>query len=126
LAGALIAIGDALSNITPYYLSRAPLLELLFHLRNGVAHGNKFNLTKKGLRRLHEYDAHNGEAQIKTRMFQIRPTLKGQSMLFDFMGPGDFLDLLQSVEVYLTRIRERRASGELLDDGTLVVRQPRP
>jgi hypothetical protein len=34
-------------------------------------------------------------------------------MLFEFMGPADVLDLLQSVEVYLTRIRERHAAGEL-------------
>jgi hypothetical protein len=47
-------------------------------------------------------------------------------LLFDFMGPGDVLDVLQSVEVYLTRIRERRQSGELSDDGVLVVRPPRP
>ena len=29
------------------------------------------------------------------------------------MGPGDGLDLLQSIGIYLTRIRERKDTGEL-------------
>ena len=36
-------------------------------------------------------------------------------MLFDFMGAGDILDLLQSIEWYLTFVRERVRMGELVD-----------
>jgi hypothetical protein len=128
LVGALIAIGDKLSDCC--YLSHAPLLELIYHLRNGIAHGNKFTFyvggSKPGLDRLRKYEAHNKEAQVKGAEFEIVPAVEGRAVLFDFMGPGDVLDLLQSVEVYFTRIRERRASGELLDDATLVVRSSRP
>lgn len=128
LVGALIAVGDKLSDFK--YLSRAPLLELVYHLRNGIAHGNKFTFQvrgrKPGLDRLRKYEAHNKEAHVKAAQFEITPGLEGQTVLFDFMGPGDFLDVLKSVEVYFTRIRERLASGELLDNGTLVRRLPRP
>jgi hypothetical protein len=44
--GALLTLGDELSAHD--YFDRAPMLELLYHLRNGVAHGNRFNLTKRG------------------------------------------------------------------------------
>ena len=42
LAGALLTLGDALA--THDYFTRAPELELLRHLRNGVAHGNTFRV----------------------------------------------------------------------------------
>lgn len=125
LSGALIAVGDKLDASKPRYLSRAPLLELIYHLRNAAAHGNKFHLLKNGIDCLKRYEAHNKEALVKTSEFEIKPDTKGP-LFFDFMGPGDVLDILQSVEVYFTRIRERRKSGELLDDGSLVVRPPRP
>jgi len=124
LSGALIAVGDQLDASKPRYLSRAPLLELVYHLRNAAAHGNKFHLLEAGVKRLKRYEAHNKEAQVKNSNFEIKPDTKGP-LLFEFMKPGDVLDILQSVEVYLTRIRERRKSGELLDDGSLVVRLPR-
>ena len=50
---------------------------------------------------------------MKTAEFQIEASLQGQPVLFDFMGPGDGLDLLQSIGIYLTRIRERKDTGEL-------------
>jgi len=36
--------------------------------------------------------------------FGITPNLQNQSVLFDFMGPGDILDLLMSVGLYLVRM----------------------
>lgn len=41
LIGSLLTVGDALSILG--YLDRDPLLEMLYHLRNGIAHGNRFN-----------------------------------------------------------------------------------
>jgi hypothetical protein len=117
LVGSLIAVGDALSDHK--YLDHAPVLELVYHLRNGVAHGNTFTFTsgkrKPGLDRLKNYPAHNKRADVKTAEFEIEANLEGQSVLFHFMGPGDVLDLLMSVETYLTRIRERQHAGELSD-----------
>jgi hypothetical protein len=40
--GSLLVIGDALTRHR--YFDRAPELELLRHLRNGVAHGNAFRI----------------------------------------------------------------------------------
>ncbi|MCQ8128890.1 hypothetical protein [Methylomonas rivi] len=105
LVGSLLTIGDALSKLR--YLDHAPELELLYHLRNGIAHGNKFNLTKDGLARLKKYPAHNKKARVKSAEFEIVENLKGKPVLFDFMGPGDILDLLQSIEVHLTWICPR-------------------
>jgi hypothetical protein len=113
LVSSLLAVGDALSAYD--YLDHAPLLELIYHLRNGIGHGNKFTFTienkktkKKttpGVNRLNQHQAHNERAQVKTAKFRIEESLEGQPVLFDFMGPGDVLDLLQSVEIYLTRVR---------------------
>jgi hypothetical protein len=44
--GALLTLGDELSAYG--YFDRAPALELLYHLRNAVAHGNRLNITKEG------------------------------------------------------------------------------
>jgi hypothetical protein len=35
-------------------------------------------------------------------VFEITPSLSGP-VLFDFMGPADVIDLLQSVEIYLSK-----------------------
>ncbi|PWT77847.1 MAG: hypothetical protein C5B58_16105 [Acidobacteria bacterium] len=48
LEGALLRIGDALAAPQNCYFDRVPELELLYHLRNGVAHGNVFRLTPAG------------------------------------------------------------------------------
>jgi hypothetical protein len=93
------------------YLTRTPLLELVRHLRNAVAHGGKFNI--KHPQQLARYPAHNRDAGIKATVFEITPQLNGCEVLFDFIGAADVLDVLASVEIYLTRIREREAAGEL-------------
>jgi hypothetical protein len=116
LVGSLLAVGDALGIRPNHYFDHAPVLELIYHLRNGVAHGNVFRIDDKGRKRLEKYPAHNRAARVRSvtkAEFEIKPNLNGQTILFEFMGPGDVLDLLQSVEVYLTRIRERHAAGEL-------------
>jgi hypothetical protein len=109
IIGALIAVGDALDKRG--YLNRVPLLELVRHLRNGIAHGNAFNI--KNPDQLAKFPAHNREALVKSAAFEITAQLNGKIVLFDFMVPADILDLLMSVETYLTRIRERHAAKEL-------------
>jgi hypothetical protein len=106
LVGSLLTVGDALAKND--YFDHAPVLELLYHLRNGVAHGNVFHFTRPGRRRLCAHPAHNREAAIRgynnDTVFEITPNLQGQPVLFDFMGPGDVLDLLYSVGLYLIRM----------------------
>lgn len=98
--GALLTLGDALAD--QRYFDRAPELELVRHLRNGVAHGNTFDIRDPS--QLANRPAHNGLAWVKSdtkKVFEVTPNLHGKPVLFDFMGPGDVLDLLSSVSIYL-------------------------
>ncbi len=94
----LILLGDRLAE--EGYFDRAPVLEMVRHLRNGVAHGNRFGFHKP--EELESWPAHTREAACWTpHPFEITPDLEGTTVLFDFMGPGDILDLLISVSTYL-------------------------
>ena len=42
LTGALLAVGDSLERNS--YFDHAPELELIYRLRNGIAHGNRFEI----------------------------------------------------------------------------------
>jgi hypothetical protein len=109
IVGSLLAVGDAIHQCKN--INRTPLLELLRHLRNGVAHGNVFEI--RDPKELKKNPAHNKDAAEKAAIFEIVPNLDGQPVLFDFMGPGDVIDLLVSIEIYLTRIRERVRASQL-------------
>jgi hypothetical protein len=101
--GALLTLDVELS--THHYFDQAPVLELVYHLRNAVAHGNQFNITKTGRDRLVRHPAHNRDAAVRSPLgtrYEITPSLSGP-LLFDFMGPADIIDLLQSVEVHLAK-----------------------
>lgn len=101
--GALLTLGDELGD--HHYFDHAPILELVYHLRNGMAHGNTFNITAEGKKRLAKYPAHNHHAVAKSplgTMYEITPDLTGV-VLFDFLGAADVIDVLQSVEVYLSQ-----------------------
>jgi hypothetical protein len=103
LVGSLLSVGDALGDND--YFDRAPELELMRHLRNGIAHGNKFRIDKPAS--LAKFPAHNRLAWIRSdnqSVFEISANLQGQPVLYDFMGPGDVLDLLMSIGLYLVRM----------------------
>lgn len=109
LVGSLLNVGDALAKFK--YFDHAPELELLYHLRNGVAHGNRFTFTKSGLDRLKTYPAHNRLARARTRELEIVPgVLQEKPVLFEFLEPTDVVELLQSIEMYLTWICPRGRS----------------
>ena len=100
LTGALITLADALDEDD--YFDRAPLLELVRHLRNGVSHGNRFKIDHAHI--LSRYPAHNFFASVRSpagTLFEITATTQGKTVMFDFMGPADFIDLFMSVEVHL-------------------------
>jgi hypothetical protein len=100
LAGSLLTVGDALEENS--YFDRAPEFELVRHLRNGIAHGNRFDI--RSPHKLKKYPAHNRNAFFrspKNTTFEITPALDKQPVLFDFMGAGDVLDLLSSVSIHL-------------------------
>jgi hypothetical protein len=114
--GTLISVGDELANHK--YFDHAPELELVYHLRNGVAHGNVFTFTRHGLERLAKHPANNefswgrGDATV----LSITPGLKGKSVVPDFLGPGDAIEILTSAGLYL----HRYGNGDTLrPDGTV-------
>jgi hypothetical protein len=97
LIGGLITLADALGN--NQYFDRVPHLELVRHLRNGVAHG-RFRIDKPA--DLAKHPANNFSAPVRSpagTMFEITPTTQGA--VFDFMGAADFIDLFMSVEIHL-------------------------
>ena len=103
LVGSLLAVGDALSRQD--YFDRAPELELVRYLRNGIGHGNRFDI--RDPQKLAKYPAHNRLAWVrsdKKTVFEITPALHGKPVLFDYLGPGDVLDVLMSVGIYLIRM----------------------
>jgi hypothetical protein len=110
LVGSLLTVGDALARHN--YFDRAPELELLRHLRNGIAHGNKFYFGRgaklvASIEKLKRHPADNKLAWVrgeKKEIFEICETLQGKPVLFDFMGPANVLDLLMSVGIYLMRL----------------------
>lgn len=98
-AGGLLILGDALQQHG--YFDRNPTLELVRHLRNGLAHGNRFEIRGGGLER---FPARNRDAPVRSYLgtvFEITSGIAGQPVLFEFMLPGDVLDLLQSVDVMM-------------------------
>src|ERR1051326_754219 len=101
ISGAYLVVGDALERHG--YFDRAPELELIRHIRNGIAHGNRFEIRDPS--RLARFPAHNRFAHVRSgRPLEIVPSLNGCEVLFSFAAPGDLLDLLISTEVYLKRM----------------------
>jgi hypothetical protein len=100
LTGSLLAVGDALERNG--YFDHAPELELVYHIRNGIAHGNHFDIRNR--KRLEKHPAHNRDGSFRHTIFEITPKLNGKPVLFDFMKAGDVLDLLFSVGLYLKQM----------------------
>jgi hypothetical protein len=112
LTGALLAVGDALERNG--YFDRAPELELIRHLRNGIAHGNRFHI--RDPEKLKKYPAHNRDGYHNGTIFKITPELDGQPVLFDFIGAGDVLDLLHSVGHHLKQMGAGKAPPPIITE----------
>ena len=101
--GSILRVGDVLGQNR--YFDRAPELELLRHMRNGIAHGNRFRLDSAA--QLQNFPAHNKLAWVRSdtkTAFEITMALNDSGVLFEFMAPGDILDLLMSISLYLIRM----------------------
>lgn len=91
--GALLTRGDALSAHN--YFDRAPVLKLVYHLRNAVAHGNRFAISRIGQKRLTCYPAHNRDAIMRSpagTVSDVIPNTTG-AVLLKFMGAADVIYL---------------------------------
>lgn len=104
-ASAIVTAADALSAHN--YFNRPPLLEMIYHLRNGIAHGNKFTFTPKCVARLKDHPANtfsiDGSRSPDTD-FNIDVSLSGTGVLFDYLGPGDVIAILQHASVYMFKL----------------------
>jgi hypothetical protein len=80
------------------YFDHAPILEMIHHFRNGVAHGNKFVFENKI-----KHPANNFEYVGITDMknYELTEKLKGKKILFDFITANDLLQIFQGVANHL-------------------------
>ncbi|MGJ4888841.1 hypothetical protein ACQR1Y_11635 [Bradyrhizobium sp. HKCCYLRH3099] len=118
LASALLTVGDALG--AAHYFKRAPEAEpeaeLVRHLRNGIAHGNKFSMRGDVIDpttgRL-KLPAHNRRyaGVLGMREYEIDVHLNGSVVLFDYGGPAAILDILMVLGWHLTRTGSGFAAG---------------
>lgn len=98
-SGSLLLIGDELSKQN--YFDRAPILELIRHLRNGIAHGNRFKIDN--LSSLIRFPANNHSGSTdKKEKFEITAALNDRTVLFDFMQAIEIHNLLRAVSNYLS------------------------
>jgi len=109
IAGAILTLGDALA--AEHYFDKGPDLEVLRHLRNGLAHGNEFNLLNSEPKRPAHFTGPDSRflggsttTRGEGRFFEITHACQGQPVLFDFMGAGDVIDLLMFVSWRLIRV----------------------
>lgn len=120
LSGALLTLGDELARAS--YFDKGPDLEFIRHLRNGIAHGNRFHFVGNQPSRPAHFTGPEGRfmpadgtttAPGDSHTFRIVPGLHGMPVLFDFIGPGDICDLLLFVSNRLIRIGNREAPRDL-------------
>lgn len=96
LAGALLTLGDALGEHG--YFDRAPILETVRHLRNAVAHGNRFDI--RSTKQLAEYPAYTPDTS-RGQHWEITPELNGTEFMFTFMQPSDVVSVLGWTAMHL-------------------------
>ncbi len=110
-AGALLNAGNALKRFQ--YFDNAPPLEMIFHLRNGVAHGNKFEFDQRSAARLQRNPAHTRSSWSRgPGVFEIFESLRGQPIMFDYMADGDIIDVLSSARSHLTVLANQIDEGK--------------
>ena len=104
LSGALINLGDTLAHHD--YFDRAPVLEMVRHLRNAVAHGNRFEIHDPS--RLAKYPAHTRDASPNPRPngppFEITAALHDRPFLFEYMIDLEVVTLFQAVGHHLLTV----------------------
>lgn len=87
----IIRIGDQLDQND--YFDKAPVLEFFRHLRNAVSHGNEFTFYNDEPKRNAEFGS-----------FKLDDRLNGTTALFEYIGPGDVMELFDEVENHLRSI----------------------
>jgi hypothetical protein len=88
LQAMVLQIGDALAKNN--YFEKTPELEFYRHIRNALGHGNRFFFKGGEPKRA---------ATFGTRT--LTPDLHGQQVFFNYMAPGDILEIWDHISGYL-------------------------
>jgi hypothetical protein len=104
LVGALLSVGYALSRHG--YFGHAPEAEIVRHLRNGVAHGNKFGFadsvkdaTTGRLKKPANTARYAARQGMPVR--EVETHLQGTEVLFAWGGPDAVVDCLTVLGIHL-------------------------
>jgi hypothetical protein len=73
---------------------KSPEFEFFRHLRNGCAHGNKFNFRNHKDKKTNKVIYDEPSRPAKWNGLEINQTLHGSKVIFDFIAGGDVLKLL--------------------------------
>jgi hypothetical protein len=107
LTGALLAVGDALG--ANGYFNHEPEAEIIRHLRNGIAHGNRFtfhpSVVDKNTGKL-RYPANISRYAQRQQMpaHEIETNLQGTEVLWSWGGPDAVVDCLTVLGVHLWNV----------------------
>jgi len=107
LIGALLMVGDALG--ANKYFGRIPEAEIIRHLRNGVAHGNRFSFRRDPI------EETSGKLKYPANMFryagrqgmpmhEVDTDRQGTEVLFVWGGPDAIIDCLTVLGVHLWNV----------------------
>lgn len=107
LTGALLAAGDLLGRFQ--YFGHEPEAEIVRHLRNGVAHGNRFtfhpNVLDKGSGKLkHPANIFRYSALQGMPRHEVDSHLQDSEVLWSWGGPDAVVDCLTVLGVHLWNI----------------------
>lgn len=107
LQGALLTVGDALR--AHKYFGHEPEAEIVRHLRNGIAHGNRFNFHKSVIHQAsgklrHPANIFRYAARQSMPRHEIDVSLQGTEVLGAWGGPDAIIDCLTVLGVHLWNI----------------------
>ena len=107
LVGALLTVGDKLRDND--YFENEPEVEIIRHLRNGIAHGNKFtfynSVKDKTTGRLkHPANIFRYATRQQMPMHEVDTNLEGTEVLYSWGGPDAVLDCLTVLCIHLWNV----------------------
>ncbi|MDD3159981.1 MAG: hypothetical protein PHQ98_03370 [Candidatus ainarchaeum sp.] len=98
MASSIIKLNDKLKKYD--YFDHAPILETIYHLRNSVAHNNKFDF-KNQKERLKRYPAYFCITKNSPKIIEFNEKKMNQEILFETIEYGELIELFKYIGLYL-------------------------